>query len=254
MKFTRLTLAGLLSAVFATGPVMAQTKKPVSPKAKPASAARPAPTGVSLASNMDSLSYSIGVSMAQSLKQNGLDKVNLAALSRGMGDAMKGQKTVLSDAQMQTLVMTYMQKQNEGKMAAQKEVADANKKAGDQFLEENKKKPGVQTTASGLQYLVVKEGTGPKPTATDKVKTHYHGTLIDGTVFDSSVQRGEPIEFPVNGVIQGWQEALQLMPVGSKWKLFIPADLAYGERGAGGPIGPNATLVFDIELLDIVKQ
>ena len=129
-----------------------------------------------------------------------------------------------------------------------------NKKTGTAFLTENKAKPGVVTTTSGLQYSVEKEGTGAKPTATDRVKVHYTGKLLDGKVFDSSVERGQPAEFGVGEVIKGWTEALQLMPIGSKWKLFIPADLAYGDRGAGADIKPGSTLVFDVELIDIVKQ
>ena len=132
------------------------------------------------------------------------------------------------------------------KMKGQENVAK-----GKAFLEENKKKAGVQTTASGMQYIVMKEGTGAKPGLNDKVTTHYHGTVIDGTVFDSSVERGQPASFPVSGVIPGWTEALQMMPVGSKWKLFLPSELAYGERGAGGKIGPNSVLVFEVELLSI---
>jgi FKBP-type peptidyl-prolyl cis-trans isomerase FklB len=130
---------------------------------------------------------------------------------------------------------------------------EGNNAVGQKFLDENKKKPGVVTLPSGLQYIVIKEGTGAKPVLTDKVTTHYHGTLIDGTVFDSSVERGEPASFPVNGVIKGWTEALQMMPVGSKWKLFVPPALGYGERGAGGVIGPNATLIFEVELISINK-
>lgn len=131
------------------------------------------------------------------------------------------------------------------------EKAAKNKAEGEKFLADNKAKAGIVTLPSGLQYQVIKEGTGAKPTINDKVKTHYHGMLIDGTVFDSSVDRGEPISFPVSGVIKGWTEALQLMPVGSKWRLFIPADLAYGDRQAGAKIGPGSTLIFDVELLDI---
>ncbi|MFM9053078.1 MAG: FKBP-type peptidyl-prolyl cis-trans isomerase, partial [Bacteroidota bacterium] len=130
----------------------------------------------------------------------------------------------------------------------------ANSAESKKFLENNKKKNGVTTTASGLQYEVIKQGTGPKPTAEDTVRTHYHGTLIDGTVFDSSVERGEPAEFPVGAVIKGWTEALQLMPVGSKYRLYIPSDLAYGERSAGPKIGPGSTLIFDVELLEIVSK
>ena len=134
---------------------------------------------------------------------------------------------------------------------AKGEKLAANLKAGEDFLEQNKQREGVKTTPSGLQYEVLTEGTGPKPKATDNVKCHYHGTLIDGTVFDSSVQRGQPATFPLNMVIKGWTEALQLMPVGSKWTLFIPSSLGYGSRGAGGSIPPNATLIFDVELISI---
>jgi FKBP-type peptidyl-prolyl cis-trans isomerase FklB len=143
--------------------------------------------------------------------------------------------------------MSYVQKQ-------QSEKALGNKKLGLEFLAANAKKPGVITLPGGLQYLILKEGTGPKPRLTDMVRVHYHGTLIDGRVFDSSVDRGQPIELNVNGVIPGWTQALQLMPVGSKWKLFIPSDLAYGDRQAGQLIAPGSTLVFDVELLDIVNQ
>lgn len=237
-------VAGFVSAVVATAPASAQTKKPA-PKPKPAvSATTAAPK---LATTVDSVSYSIGVNVGQGLRQQNLTNANLPALMRGLEAALKSQPTQIAPEQAAAVIQAYFQKQYTAK-------GDANKKVGEQFLEENKKKTGVTTTASGLQYQIVKEGTGPKPTAADKVKTHYTGRLIDGTVFDSSVERGEPIEFPVTGVIPGWVEALQLMPVGSKWKLFIPANLAYGERGAGPQIGPNATLVFDIELLDIVKQ
>jgi FKBP-type peptidyl-prolyl cis-trans isomerase FklB len=141
-------------------------------------------------------------------------------------------------------ISSYLQQLKADKIAK-------NREAGLKFLAENKTKPGVVTLPDGLQYLVLKEGTGPKPTINDKVKTHYHGTLIDGTVFDSSVDRGQPISFPVGGVIKGWTEALQLMPVGSKWRLFIPSELAYGDRGAGPKIGPGAALVFEVELLAI---
>ena len=132
-------------------------------------------------------------------------------------------------------------------------IIEINHKAGEAFLAANKTKPGVVTTASGLQYQVITEGTGPRPLPSDKVKCHYHGTLLDGTVFDSSVDRGQPVDFPVTGVIQGWVEALQLMPVGSKWKLFLPANLAYGDNAAGPKITPGSTLIFDVELLEIVK-
>ncbi len=207
----------------------------------------------SVASGRDSLSYSIGVSIGQSIKQQGIADINTTLLTQAITDVLGGGTTKLSMEQCQQIVQNYFQKQSAGKMAESQKVSVANKKIGDAFLAENKAKPGVQTTASGLQYSVEKEGTGPKPASTDKVKVHYTGRLIDGKVFDSSVERGQPIEFPVTGVIPGWVEALQLMPVGSKWKLYIPSDLAYGDRGAGADIAPGSTLIFDVELLEIVK-
>jgi FKBP-type peptidyl-prolyl cis-trans isomerase FklB len=194
---------------------------------------------------LDSMSYAMGMSMAQFYKQQGIEKYNTALITKAITDATQG-KTLLNEEQMNMSISNYLQNLKAGKAAG-------NKKAGADFLAANKTKPGIITLPSGLQYQVIKEGSGPKPAATDKVKCHYHGTLIDGTVFDSSVERGEPIDFPVNGVIKGWVEALQLMPVGSKWKLFIPSDLAYGDNQAGAKIGPGATLIFDVELIDIVK-
>ena len=194
-------------------------------------------------SKLDSAAYSIGVLIAQSLKSGGIESVNCTDLAKGVEDALKGtQKIDMQKAQ--DFYTKYSAEQSKKKYAG-------NMEKGKKFLDENKKRSGVTTLKSGLQYEIMKAGTGPKPGPTDKVKTHYHGTLIDGTVFDSSVQRGEPIEFPVNGVIKGWTEALQLMPTGSKWKLFIPYDLAYGERGAGGSIGPYETLIFEVELLAV---
>lgn len=184
--------------------------------------------------------------MAGSLKAQGLSSINPDLLARAVRETLAGTKTVLSPEQANQYIGEYFQKQASVK-------GDANRKAGEKFLEENKKRPTVVTTASGLQYEVLKMGDGPKPADTSRVKTHYHGTLIDGTVFDSSVDRGEPVEFPVNGVIKGWQEALQLMPVGSKFRLYIPSDIAYGDRAAGPEIGPNSTLIFDVELLEILK-
>jgi FKBP-type peptidyl-prolyl cis-trans isomerase FklB len=209
-------------------------------KAKPAAA--PA-----LKTRMDSVSYAIGQDIGNSLKTQGLDNVNTTLLLKAIQDATKNQKPLLTKEQCDMSISTYLQQ-------LKAEKSSKNKIVGEQFLAANKTKPGVITLPSGLQYQVIKEGTGPKPTAADKVKTHYHGMLIDGTVFDSSVERGEPVTFPVGGVIKGWTEALQLMPVGSKWKLFIPADLAYGDRQAGPKIGPGSTLVFEVELLEIVKE
>ena len=214
-----------------------------------------------LANSNDSLSYSIGYSIAQSMKQQGLTNVNTVVIGQALNDALKGQKLALAEPQMQQIMMGYMQKQQAVRMAEQSKMmaeqsklAEPNKKAGAAFLAENKTKPGVQTTASGLQYIVEKEGNGAKPTLADQVKVHYVGTLLDGKEFDSSVRRGQPAVFGVTQVIKGWTEVLQLMPVGSKWKVFIPSDIAYGDQGQGHDIGPGATLVFEIELLDIVKS
>lgn len=201
---------------------------------------------VNMKTQLDSVSYGLGVSIGANLKQNALDTVNVDVLAKGMKDFFANKNSMTAE-QADVAIRGYIS----GK---EKQKGEGNAKAGEAFLAENKKKPGVQTTASGLQYQVIKAGTGPKPVLTDMVTTHYHGTLIDGTVFDSSVERGQPASFPVNGVIPGWTEALQLMPVGSKWKLFVPGNLAYGERGAGGKIGPNATLIFDVELISIDKK
>lgn len=257
MKFNQWMLTGFVSAIFIAGSASAQTKKLVAKKSvsvsKPASA-NSTTTGASIASTQDSISYSIGLFMAQNLKQQGISDVNTTLLMRGLEDALKGQSTRLTQAQAGQVMNNYMQKQMSTRNAEGMKASAENKKTGTAFLTENKAKPGVVTTTSGLQYSVEKEGTGAKPTATDRVKVHYTGRLLDGKVFDSSVERGQPAEFGVNEVIKGWTEALQLMPVGSKWKLYIPSDLAYGDRGAGADIKPGSTLVFDVELLDIVKQ
>lgn len=192
-------------------------------------------------SNLDRASYAYGLMIGRNMKSEGLTP-NIDLLVRGLVDAMKGEGQLLTDQECQAAVQAVQ-------VELTKAVAAKNKA----FLEANKKKPGVKATASGLQYKVIKSGNGPSPTKESTVKVHYHGTLIDGTVFDSSVQRNEPISFPVSGVIRGWTEALQLMKVGDKWQLFIPSELGYGERGAGAAIGPNATLIFEVELLAIEK-
>jgi FKBP-type peptidyl-prolyl cis-trans isomerase FklB len=180
--------------------------------------------------------------------------VDPAILARGLRDALAGGKTLLTDQEAQSAIME-VQKDMQGKQEAKKkEEGAANKKEGDAFLAANKGKDGVVTLPSGLQYKVLKQGDGPKPTASDTVECNYRGTLISGKEFDSSYKRGQPASFPVGGVIKGWTEALQLMPVGSKWQLFVPADLAYGERGAGADIGPDATLIFEVELLSIQNK
>ena len=193
---------------------------------------------------MDTLSYSIGVLFASSLKQQGIEKVNADDLAQAFDAVMKGNPTKLSREQATQI---YTKTLNE----LSQKAGSAAKEEGERFLDENKKREGVVTLPSGLQYQVLKMGDGEKPKASSKVKTHYHGTLINGKVFDSSVDRGEPISFPLNGVIKGWQEGLQLMPVGSKFRFFIPYYLAYGERGAGADIKPYSALVFEVELLAI---
>jgi FKBP-type peptidyl-prolyl cis-trans isomerase FklB len=195
-------------------------------------------------SKVDSLSYSLGVNIGVNLKQQGFDELNLEVLNKAFQDVYNNKALDISNEEATQYITLYMQDLQKAKF--EKNVAE-----GKKFLEENKKKKGVVTLPSGLQYEVIKEGKGPKPKATDKVTTHYHGMLIDGSVFDSSVDRGQPATFPVNGVIQGWVEALQLMNQGSKWRLYIPSNLAYGERGSGPKIGPNTTLIFDVELISI---
>jgi len=200
----------------------------------------------------EELSYVLGMDMGASLKRLGTD-VDLKTLMQGLEHTLKGEQTLLTSEQANNIKQAFFKKRQEEQAAEQKAAGERNLKEGEAFLAENKTREGVKTTESGLQYLIVKQGDGPKPKDTDQVKVHYRGTLIDGTEFDSSHKRGEPVTFPVKGVIPGWTEGLQLMPVGSTYKLFIPAKLAYGERGAGRQIGPNATLIFEVELLDIVK-
>ncbi|NSL90538.1 FKBP-type peptidyl-prolyl cis-trans isomerase [Chitinophaga solisilvae] len=225
-------------------PGFSQTKPAAKPKPV---AGKPAVKPSPLKTSLDSVSYGIGLNIAENLKLQGLNNVNTALLAKAIQDALTNKTLTLSKEQSDMSISNYLQQLKAEKSAK-------NREAGVKFLAENKSKPGVVTLPSGLQYQIIKEGNGPKPTINDKVKTHYHGTLIDGTVFDSSVDRGEPISFPVSGVIKGWTEALQLMPVGSKWRLFIPSELAYGERQAGPKIGPGSALVFDVELLEIVQQ
>lgn len=189
-------------------------------------------------------SHALGYSIGANLKQQGITELEIEAFAKGIVKFYAGQSLDTSPEETNALINEYITKLNAG---AAKEASAA----GMKFLAENANKAGITVLASGLQYEVLTEGNGPKPSATDTVTTHYHGTLIDGTVFDSSVQRGTPASFPVNGVIQGWVEALQLMPTGSKWRLFVPSDLAYGDRGAGPTIGPGTTLIFEVELISI---
>lgn len=197
-----------------------------------------------LKTSLDSLSYAIGINVGDNLRNQKLN-VNPDILAKAIKDAISSNKSIMTSEASGAFIQNYFQNQAD-------KSGNENKVKGQAFLAQNKTKTGIQSTASGLQYKVLTAGTGLKPAETDKVKVHYHGTLIDGTVFDSSVERGEPATFGVTQVIKGWVEALQLMPVGSKWTLYIPSDLAYGPQGPPS-IGPNQTLIFDVELIEIVK-
>jgi FKBP-type peptidyl-prolyl cis-trans isomerase FklB len=198
----------------------------------------------------DKVSYSIGLDIGSTFKKQKMD-INPDMLLAGVRDALSGNKPALTDEQVKETLTNFSKSMMEKQAAQAKEAASKNAETGEKFLAENKGKEGVKTTASGLQYKVIQEGKGESPKATDTVVTNYRGTLINGTEFDSSYKRGEPASFPVNRVIKGWTEALQMMKPGSKYQLFVPAELAYGERGAGGEIGPNETLIFEVELLEV---
>jgi len=205
---------------------------------------------VTLNDNSDTMSfvsYSLGISIAKNLKKEKIDSINIAALAKGLEDHYNDNDLLVDELRAEEILDDYFKKRVENKLKR-------NLEEGVAFLEKNKTKPGVVTLASGLQYQVIQEGTGAQPTLNDKVTTHYHGTLIDGTVFDSSVERDRPATFGVTGVIDGWTEALQLMKEGSKWKLFIPSHLAYGENSPGGVIEPNMVLIFEVELLAIQPE
>jgi FKBP-type peptidyl-prolyl cis-trans isomerase FklB len=231
-------------SIMAQTPATAPVKKTVpAAGAHPHAKTTPAPT---LKTTQDTLSYAIGLSVANFYKQQEITDINTALVLKAINDVNRKRTLLINEQQANACISGYMQKAKAAK-------ASGNKKIGEDFLAANKSKPGVVTLPSGLQYTVLKDGAGPKPALTDKVKCHYHGTLIDGRVFDSSVDRGQPVELNVNGVIPGWTEALQMMPVGSKWKLFVPSNLAYGDQQMGPLIAPGSTLIFEVELLDIVK-
>ncbi|MGA8736377.1 MAG: FKBP-type peptidyl-prolyl cis-trans isomerase [Terriglobales bacterium] len=244
------TLASTTVAVIMLlGNVLAQTP-PATTQQTPAAASQ---TSSALKTEKDKVSYAIGMNIGTTLHRQSVD-VDPKILQQGLEDAMAGGKTLLSEAEARATLNEFqadMRKKMQEKMQAE---GEANKKEGDAFLPANKAKEGVVTLPSGLQYKILTPGTGPKPTATDSVICNYRGTLIDGKEFDSSYKRGQPATFPVSGVIKGWTEALQLMPVGSKWQLVVPSDLAYGERGQGPDIAPNATLIFEVELLSIKSK
>ena len=256
MKRIIITLTGIVLTVaaFAQTGTKPTTAKPATSTTKPttatkATASKPttATPSIVLKNNRDSASYALGVRIAQNLKQQNFDKLDPAIIQRGINDVFNNKAIALPDAMLDQCIGTYQQKASSAK-------ASVAKAEGQKFLAENAKRKGVITTKSGLQYEIIRAGTDTvKPTINNKVKCHYHGTLINGTVFDSSVDRGEPISFEVGGVIAGWTEALQLMTVGSKWKLYIPSELAYGDRAAGDKIAPGSTLIFEVEILGIEK-
>jgi FKBP-type peptidyl-prolyl cis-trans isomerase FklB len=258
-KFLSLTTA-LAAAVLVVGLQAQQTPsakpktapaspahKSTAPKSPGAKAAAPAP--LALKTEKDKFSYALGMNLGNSLHKQSVP-IDPAILQRGLKDALAG-KTLMTEDEARAAVLAVQTEMRKKMQETMQAAGAANKKEGDAFLAANKTKEGVTTLPSGLQYKILTAGTGPKPTATDSVMCNYRGTLINGTEFDSSYKRGQPANFPVNGVIKGWTEALQLMPVGSKWQLFVPADLAYGERGAGAEIGPGSTLIFEVELISI---
>ncbi len=202
---------------------------------------------------MDKLSYALGMSMGHNFKGSGIKELNVQDFANGVAAVYAGTKPEMTYEEAKMTVQIFFTKLEEDMQAKAKEAGKQNRQIGEAFLAENKNREGVKVTATGLQYEVIEEGNGAVPTANDQVKVHYTGKLIDGTVFDSSVERGEPAVFGVTQVIAGWVEALQMMKEGAKWRLYIPSDLAYGPNGAGGIIDPDTTLIFDVELLQIVK-
>ena len=249
---TRFVQQTLLAAALAAAFGVASAEEPAK---KPAAMTAPAAAGAAkdakppVAIDKNKISTMVGMDIGRGLTQI-KDDIDIKVVEQALEQTLKGEKTSLTQEEALQVRQAYMQQMQAKRVTEQKAAAEKNKTEGTAFLAKNKSKSGVKATASGLQYEVEKEGTGPKPKATDTVKVNYLGTKIDGTKFDSSYDRGQPATFPLNGVIKGWSEGLQLMPVGSKYKFYVPADLAYGEN-APGPIGPNATLIFEVELLGI---
>ena len=200
---------------------------------------------------MDKLSYALGMSMGNNFKSSGIEKIVSADFAAGVAAVYEGEKPLMTYDEAKAVIQSFFTQLQEKNEAEAAQMGEVNRIAGEDFLKKNAERAEVKITSTGLQYEIIKEGDGDSPKASDKVTVHYEGRLIDGTVFDSSIERGEPATFPVGQVIPGWVEALQLMKVGAKWRLFIPSRLAYGPQGAGGVIGPNATLIFDVELLAI---
>jgi FKBP-type peptidyl-prolyl cis-trans isomerase FklB len=233
----------------------APAKTPSATAAKKAPLTTKSATALTLKTQKDKASYALGMKIGSDLRRQGVNaSVDPALTARGLKDALAGSKALITEEE-EKAALTQLQTEVRGKMEAKAhEAGAASRKVGDEFLAANKSKEGVVTLPSGMQYKILTAGTGPKPTASDTVTCNYRGTLINGKEFDSSYKGGKPLSFSVSGVIKGWTEALQLMPVGSKWQLFIPADLAYGDRGAGNDIGPGETLIFEVELLSIGEQ
>jgi FKBP-type peptidyl-prolyl cis-trans isomerase FklB len=250
-------LASLLAGSILSGYGQAQTNQPATkpaPKKPVASTTKTAPAGpAALDTPKAKLSYAIGADLGNKLRAQSID-IDPAILHQAMLDAIAGGKTRMTDDEIHTALVDLSSQLRQKQMAQLKELGEKNKKDGETFLADNKTKEGVVALPSGLQYKILKAADGKKPMASDTVVCNYRGTLINGKEFDSSEKHNGPATFPVNGVIKGWTEALQLMPVGSKWELFIPSDLAYGERGAGADIAPNSTLIFDVELLSIKEK
>ncbi|HYS23073.1 MAG TPA: FKBP-type peptidyl-prolyl cis-trans isomerase [Candidatus Eisenbacteria bacterium] len=275
MQKPLITIASLLTAgMMLLGNALAQQTPAANPQQPPAAKAQPAPSAgaqkapaaktglatkprtpsvLTLKTQKDKVSYALGMNLGTNLHKETVE-VDPAIVLRGLKDALASGKMLLTEDEARA-VLTQLQTEVRGKQQEKMKVAgEMNKKESVEFLAANKAKDGVVTLPSGLQYKILTAGTGPKPTASDTVVCNYRGTLISGTEFDSSYKRGQPASFPVNGVIKGWTEALQLMPVGSKWQLFVPSELGYGDRGAGADIGPGATLIFEVELLSIQSK
>jgi FKBP-type peptidyl-prolyl cis-trans isomerase len=249
----------LVAGVWLPEPVTAQQPAPpAKAQQTPAAKTHPAPatkasTNPALTTQKQKASYAIGLNIGKGLHRDGVD-IDPNILFRGVKDAVSGAKPLMTDDEMKATMMALQNDLRQKHEAMMQQAGESNKKEGEAFLAANKSKPGVVTLPSGLQYKILQEGTGPKPSPTDTVVCNYRGTLINNTEFDSSYKRGQPATFQLGHVIKGWTEALQLMPVGSKWQLFIPSDLAYGPRGQGADIGPNATLIFEVELVSIQPQ
>ena len=233
----------------------AQSKTSSGAAKKPGTTAAKPTTGLALTTQKQKDSYALGMNVGNGMKKQGIDKsVDPSIVARGLRDSLSGAKTAMTEDEMKATIQKLAAQFRAEQEAKAKEAGSASRKEGEAFLAANKSKEGVQTLPDGLQYKVLTAGNGPKPTASDSVTVNYRGTLINGTEFDASSKHGGPATFGVGQVIRGWTEALQLMPVGSKWQLFIPADLAYGDRGAGGDIPPGSTLIFEVELLSIGDQ